>query len=78
VGYWAASLCGDGHCGAEAHSPEEKAAACRRPRDGAGIIKRAKEGYYEAMKGFPDPQGPTRMEAPVQAGYARECGSVAV
>jgi phage shock protein PspC (stress-responsive transcriptional regulator) len=38
----------------EAHSPEEKAAASGGPATAQEFIKRAKEGYYEAMKGFPD------------------------
>jgi len=38
----------------EAHSPEEKAAASGGPSTAQEFIKRAKEGHYEAMKGFPD------------------------
>jgi phage shock protein PspC (stress-responsive transcriptional regulator) len=38
----------------EAHSAEEKAAASGGPATAQEFIKRAKEGYYEAMKGFPD------------------------
>jgi phage shock protein PspC (stress-responsive transcriptional regulator) len=38
----------------EAHSPEEKAAASGNPSTTQEFIRRAKEGYYEAMKGFPD------------------------
>ena len=38
----------------EAHSPEEKAAASGGPATAQEFIRRAKEGYYEAMKGFPD------------------------
>jgi phage shock protein PspC (stress-responsive transcriptional regulator) len=38
----------------EAHSLEEKAAASGGPATAQEFIKRAKEGYYEAMKGFPD------------------------
>ena len=38
----------------EAKSPEEKAAASGTPFTAQEFIRRAKEGYYEAMKGFPD------------------------
>ncbi len=38
----------------EACSPEEKAAAAGTPFTAQEFIRRAKEGYYEAMKGFPD------------------------
>jgi len=38
----------------EARSPEEKAAASGAPLTAQEFIRRAKEGYYEAMKGFPD------------------------
>jgi phage shock protein PspC (stress-responsive transcriptional regulator) len=38
----------------EAVSPEEKAAASGDPSTAQEFIRRAKEGYYEAMKGFPD------------------------
>jgi hypothetical protein len=38
----------------EARSPEEKAAASGAPSTAQDFIHRAKEGYYEAMKGFPD------------------------
>ena len=38
----------------EARSPEEKAAASGEPPTAQEFIRRAKEGYYEAMKGFPD------------------------
>ena len=38
----------------QAHSPEEKAAASGIPSTAQEYIRRAKEGYYEAMKGFPD------------------------
>ena len=38
----------------EARSPEEKAAASGAPFTAQEFIRRAKEGYYEAMKGFPD------------------------
>jgi phage shock protein PspC (stress-responsive transcriptional regulator) len=38
----------------EARSPEEKAAASGDPLTAQEFIRRAKEGYYEAMKGFPD------------------------
>jgi phage shock protein PspC (stress-responsive transcriptional regulator) len=38
----------------EAHSPEEKAAASGMPSTAQEFIRRAKEGYYEAMKDFPD------------------------
>ena len=38
----------------EAHSPEEKSAASGAPSTAQEFIRRAKEGYYEAMKGFPD------------------------
>ena len=38
----------------EARSPEEKAAASGNPSTAQEFIRRAKEGYYEAMKGFPD------------------------
>lgn len=37
----------------EARSPEEKAAASGFPSTAQEFIRRAKEGYYEAMKGFP-------------------------
>lgn len=40
----------------EAHSPEEKAAATGSPFTAQEFIRRAKEGYYEATKGFPDPK----------------------
>jgi phage shock protein PspC (stress-responsive transcriptional regulator) len=40
----------------EARSPEEKAAASGTPSTAQEFIRRAKEGYYEAMKGFPDRQ----------------------
>ena len=38
----------------EARSPEEKAAASGARLTAQEFIRRAKEGYYEAMKGFPD------------------------
>src|SRR5208282_3026397 len=38
----------------EARSAEEKAAAFGAPSTAQEFIRRAKEGYYEAMKGFPD------------------------
>ena len=38
----------------EANSPEEKAAASGGATTAQEFIRRAKEGYYEAMKGFPD------------------------
>jgi len=38
----------------EANSPEEKAAAFGAPSTAQEFIRRAKEGYYEAIKGFPD------------------------
>ncbi len=38
----------------EARSPEEKAAASGFPSTAQEFIRRAKEGYYEATKGFPD------------------------
>ncbi len=38
----------------EAATPEQKAAAYGAPSTAEGFIQRAKEGYYEAMKGFPD------------------------
>ncbi|HEY1790587.1 MAG TPA: PspC domain-containing protein [Verrucomicrobiae bacterium] len=38
----------------EAVTPEEKAAASGSPATAQEFIRRAKEGYYEAMKGFPD------------------------
>ena len=38
----------------EARSPEEKAAASGFPATAQEFIRRAREGYYEAMKGFPD------------------------
>ena len=38
----------------EASSPEEKAAASGIPSTAQEFIRRAKEGYYEAVKGFPD------------------------
>jgi phage shock protein PspC (stress-responsive transcriptional regulator) len=38
----------------EATSPEEKAAAAGDPLTAQEFIRRAKEGYYEAMKDFPD------------------------
>ncbi|MGC9941295.1 MAG: PspC domain-containing protein [Verrucomicrobiota bacterium] len=38
----------------EANSPEEKAAASGDPLTAQEFIRRAKEGYYEAMKDFPD------------------------
>ena len=44
----------------EAHSAEEKAAASGNPATAQEFIRRAKEGYYEAMKGFPD--RPARRE----------------
>ena len=37
----------------EARSPEEKAAASGDPSTAQEFIRRAKEGYYGAMKGFP-------------------------
>jgi phage shock protein PspC (stress-responsive transcriptional regulator) len=37
-----------------ARSPEEKAAASGAPSTAQEFIRRAKEGYYEAMKGFQD------------------------
>ena len=40
----------------EAQTPEEKAAASGPPPTSQEFIRRAKEGYYEAMKGFPDPK----------------------
>jgi phage shock protein PspC (stress-responsive transcriptional regulator) len=38
----------------EARSPAEKAAASGFPSTAQEFIRRAKEGYYEAMRGFPD------------------------
>ncbi len=38
----------------EARSPEEKSAASGIPATAQEFIRRAKEGYYEAMKNFPD------------------------
>jgi phage shock protein PspC (stress-responsive transcriptional regulator) len=38
----------------EARSPEEKASASGIPSTAQEFIRRAKEGYYEAVKGFPD------------------------
>ena len=38
----------------EARSPEEKTAASGFPATAQEFIRRAKEGYYEAVKGFPD------------------------
>lgn len=38
----------------EAQSPEEKAAASGFPTTAQEFIRRAKEGYYRAMKGFPN------------------------
>ena len=38
----------------EARSPEEKASASGIPSTAQEFIRRAKEGYYEATKGFPD------------------------
>ena len=38
----------------EAVSPEEKAAASGNPATAQEFIRRAKAGYYEAMKNFPD------------------------
>jgi phage shock protein PspC (stress-responsive transcriptional regulator) len=38
----------------EARSPEEKSAASGIPATAQEYIRRAKEGYYEAMKKFPD------------------------
>jgi phage shock protein PspC (stress-responsive transcriptional regulator) len=38
----------------EASSPEERAAASGIPSTAQEFIRRAKQGYYEAMKGFPD------------------------
>jgi phage shock protein PspC (stress-responsive transcriptional regulator) len=38
----------------EAHSPEEKAAASGMPATAQEFIRRAKAGYYDAMKNFPD------------------------
>jgi phage shock protein PspC (stress-responsive transcriptional regulator) len=38
----------------EANTPEEKAAASGDPLTAQEFIRRAKEGYYEAMKDFPD------------------------
>jgi phage shock protein PspC (stress-responsive transcriptional regulator) len=38
----------------EAETPEEKAAASGSPATAQEFIRRAKEGYYEAMKSFPD------------------------
>jgi len=40
----------------EAVTPEEKAAAAGDPTTAQEFIRRAKEGYYEAIKGFPDKQ----------------------
>jgi len=38
----------------EARSPEEKTAASGAPSTAQEFIRRAKQGYYEAMKDFPD------------------------
>ena len=38
----------------EAKSPEEKAAASGFPATAQEFIRRAREGYYKTMKGFPD------------------------
>ena len=40
----------------EAVTPEEKSAAAGDPATAQEFIRRAKEGYYEAIKGFPDRQ----------------------
>ncbi len=40
----------------EAVSPEEKAAASGNPATAQEFIRRAKAGYYEAVKNFPDPK----------------------
>jgi phage shock protein PspC (stress-responsive transcriptional regulator) len=40
----------------EAVTPEEKAAAAGDPATAQEFIRRAKAGYYEAIKGFPDKQ----------------------
>ena len=40
----------------EAHTPEEKAAASGALPTAEEFIRRAKEGYYGALKGFPDRQ----------------------
>jgi hypothetical protein len=40
----------------EATTPEQKSAAYGAPATTQDFIRRAKEGYYEAMKGFPDPK----------------------
>jgi phage shock protein PspC (stress-responsive transcriptional regulator) len=40
----------------EARSPEEKAAASGDPSTAQEFIRRAREGYYEAIKGFPNRQ----------------------
>ena len=39
-----------------AHTPEEKASAAGGPATAQEFIRRAKEGYYEAMRNFPDPR----------------------
>ncbi len=61
-----------------ARSPEEKAAACGEPFTAQEFIRPAKEGYYEAMKDFPDRKARREWEAAVQAGNARERRSMAV
>jgi phage shock protein PspC (stress-responsive transcriptional regulator) len=38
----------------QALTPEEKEAACGTPPTAQDFIRRAKQGYYEAMKSFPD------------------------
>jgi phage shock protein PspC (stress-responsive transcriptional regulator) len=38
----------------DANTPEQKAAAYGAPATAQEFLRRAKQGYYEAMKGFPD------------------------
>ena len=54
LGLRLARLCGDGISGPRGAFAGRKGGGLRRPIDGAKFIRRAKEGYYEAMKGFPD------------------------
>ena len=61
----------------EARSPEEKAAASGIPSTAQEFIRRAKEGYYEAMKGFPDRKARREWKRRFKREMRAQRGSVA-
>jgi phage shock protein PspC (stress-responsive transcriptional regulator) len=69
-----AGLSGDGVRGARGAFAGRKGGGVRRPIDGAGIHPPREGRVLRGDEGLPGPQGAPRMEAPVQAGNARERG----